>query len=178
MDELLKAIGPGFLPLIGGVIGALIGATVGPLVNRTATLEGVARTLHGQRVLARDGAIREARRQDVQPILDWMDNRVRTFLMLVDAHRREDALEVDRLILAIVNAYPSSYAYMAVPDPAFIAALELLHERDVAVRTAIHSPTSTGLRYRQEIDANALAFRQAVVELHVIARRYWSALPD
>src|SRR5947209_4598860 len=114
-------------------VAAIGGALIGFLSAQLAA----ERTLRGQRVLARDAAIRDARRTAVQPLLDLVTARSNRFYdAALAAHaQRSDAL--DTIEAELVAARPPALSYMAIDDKGFTAARKRVHDAEEAISKLI-----------------------------------------
>jgi hypothetical protein len=65
-------------------VSAFAGAVAGALINRTGPANAARVTIAGQREIARDAALREWRKQQVEPYLEAAERRVRAYVAMYD----------------------------------------------------------------------------------------------
>jgi hypothetical protein len=123
--------------IIGAALGAIagvVGAVLGAIINQRGAAKTAERTLAGQRVLARDAALREWRAGMVRPLLDYQRGRVHEFGTLWSAIGLGDAASI-RAASDRVGPHSRAFAdaaWAAVPEPKFQKAAKQWLDADLA----------------------------------------------
>jgi hypothetical protein len=156
-----------------------LAAIAGALIGFMSAQLAAERTLRGQRKLARDSAIRDARRAAVQPLLDMVTARSNLFYDLYRAVHFQHADLVARIEAQLVDANPTELRHMAIQDDAWVAARRSVQDAEDAITIRMlagrHGPGAPPLE-EEALLAAARAYRAAAIELNRIAEDYWQAL--
>lgn len=158
----------GDLAIFGGALTAGVFALLVVLISQIGAARVVKRTLEGQRVLARDAALRDYRKQQIAPYLEAARNRTRIWVEMHDAlatmDDRTKFLSLDERLLDhhFTNLSVNS---IAVPDEAFRAAFRKFADAEGQLK---QTPTYA----KEEIMDVTLKLRLALVDLNEAAERF------
>jgi hypothetical protein len=156
------------LPIVGGALTAGVFALLGVLISQIGAARVIKRTLEGQRVLARDAALRDYRRQQIAPYLEAARNRT---LIWVEMHGalatmddRTKFLSLDERLLdpQFTNL---SVTYLAISDNAFRTAFQKFIDAEGQLK---QTPTYT----KGEIMEVTMKLRLAFADLNETAERF------
>jgi hypothetical protein len=162
-------------------IATLGGAAIGFFSAQNAT----SRTLQGQRQLARDKDVRDARRETTGSILRVADQQVFLFNSAQRALLDRDFAHVFRLLTDIEAVHPDSYAYLAIDDAGFISSLRSYADEfertlkafvDEGKEQEATKNSKQLADHREALKQVSEAFRKTVINLHLAAEAYWSRL--
>ena len=156
------------LPIFGAAVAGGIFVLLSSWISQRGAAKVAKRTLEGQRVLARDAALRDYRKQQIAPYLEAANNRTRIWVemhgALVTIDDRIKFLSLDERLLDS-HFTNLSVTYLAVPDDAFRTAFQdFLNAEGKLKRT----PTYT----KQEIMEVTMKLRVALIELNEAADRF------
>jgi hypothetical protein len=156
------------IQIFGAALAAGVFLLLGALINQRGAARVAKRTLEGQRILARDAALRDYRKQQITPYLEATRNRTLIWVEMHDALATMDDrtrfLSLDERLLDphFANLYVT---YLEIPDNAFRAAFQnFLNTEGQLKRT----PTYT----KEEIRDVTMKLRLALVDLNEAAERF------
>lgn len=156
------------MQIFGGVLVAGLFLLLGALINQRGAARVAKRTLEGQRILARDTALRDYRRQRVDPYLEAASNRTRIWVEMHDAlatmDDRTKFISLDKRLLDPHFAN-LSITYLAIPDNAFRIAFQKFLDAEGQLK---RTPTYT----KEEIRDVTTKLRLALVDLNEAAERF------
>jgi hypothetical protein len=156
------------LPIFGAALTTGVLALLGVLISQRGAARVVKRTLEGQRVLARDAALRDYRKQQITPYLEAAINRTRIWVEMHDATATTDdrtkflALDERLLDPHFTNL---SVTYLAISDNAFRTAFQKFIDTEGRLK---RTPSYT----KDEIMDVTLKLRLALVDLNESAERF------
>jgi hypothetical protein len=156
-----------------GIVGALIGFFSAQRV--------AARTIAGQRQLALDKDVRDARHEATRSILALVDSRSNRFYDAAAAGAEGRFSDLERIIADLRTDRPASVGYLGILDPAFIAALERCNELEEGCSNTLsmpfqHMPFEIIQASAATAHGAARAYSDGATVLHRAAEAYWSQL--
>jgi hypothetical protein len=158
----------GLIQIFGGALVAGLFLLLGSFINQRGAARVAKQTLEGQRILARDAALRDYRKQQVAPYLEAASNRILIWVQMHDAFATMDDrakfLSLDERLLdpQFTNL---SVTYLAISDNAFRAAFQKFIDTEGKLK---RTPTYT----KEEIMDVTMKLRLVFVEINEAAERF------
>jgi hypothetical protein len=156
------------LPIFGAALTGGLFALLGSWISQRGAARVAKRTLEGQRILARDAALRDYRKQQITPYLEAANNRTLIWVEMYGATATTDdrtkflALDERLLDPHFANL---SVTYLAIPDDAFRVAFQKFLDAEGRLK---RTPTYT----KAEIMGVTLKLRLALIDLNEAAERF------
>jgi hypothetical protein len=156
------------IQIFGAALAAGVFLLLGALINQRGAARVAKQTLEGQRILARDTALRDYRKRRVDPYLEAAESRTLIWVEMHDAlatmDDRTKFLSLDERLLD-PHFTNLSVTYLAVPNDAFKTAFQKFIDTEGKLKRI---PTYT----KEEIMDVTLKLRLALVDLNEAAERF------